>query len=341
MKVAIFSARPDDRLFFAAANRDRGDAHDLRFINSPLTPATLPLAVGCGAVCPFVNDAVDRAMLDALHAAAIRLVAIRGTGFDHVDLDAAAALGIMVARVPTYSPYAVAEHAMALILALNRKTHRAYARVRDGNFSLDGLLGFDIHLLTAGIVGTGRIGMALAHILAGFGCTLLGSDPTEDPTFLALGGTYLPLDQLLARADIVSLHCPLTPQTRRLIDANAIERMKKGVMLINTSRGAVIDTDAVIDALLAGHIGHLGLDVYEKEAGLFFQDLSGTVIADDMLARLLTLPNVLLTGHQAFFTSDAVMAIAETTLANVTAFERTGRPLHEVAAGPVALQGIL
>jgi D-lactate dehydrogenase len=224
----------------------------------------------------------------------------------------------------------VAEHAVALILTLNRNTHRAYNRVRDGNFALDGLLGFDLHGKTVGVVGTGQIGIAFARIMAGFGCRLLGHDPFENPACLALGLTYRPLDALLAEADIVSLHCPLMPATRHLINEARLARMKRGAMLVNTSRGAIVDTGAVIEALKEGRLGSLALDVYEEEEKLFFEDLSGTVIADDVFARLLTFPNVIITGHQAFFTAEAMSAIAATTLANIDAFAREGKPLHPV-----------
>jgi D-lactate dehydrogenase len=263
------------------------------------------------------------------------LVALRGAGFNNVDLAAAEELGIAVARVPAYSPHAIAEHAAALILALDRRICRANARVREGNFALDGLLGFDLHGRTVGIVGTGRIGLAFARIMAGFGCTLLAADPVRSAEFEGLGGRYVEFDALLAVADIVSLHCPLTPKTRHLIGAAAVARMKPGVMLINTSRGAVVETRALIDGLKSGRIGYLGLDVYEEEGDLFFEDLSDQVLQDDVFARLLTFPNVLITGHQAFFTREALQAIAETTVANVSAFETAGAPLHPVTAQKV------
>ena len=236
-----------------------------------------------------------------------------------------------VARVPEYSPHAIAEHTAALVLSLNRKTHRAYARVREGNFALDGLLGFDLVGRTVGIVGTGRIGAVFARIMTGFGCTILAFDPRRNPDCEAIGVRYVSLDELLAGSDVVSLHCPLTPQTHHLIDAAAVARMREGAMLINTSRGAVVDTRAVIRALKTGRISSLGLDVYEEEADLFFEDLSDRVIQDDLFARLLSFPNVLITGHQAFFTAEALRGIAETTMANITGFERQGRAVHEVS----------
>ncbi|HEX2011485.1 MAG TPA: 2-hydroxyacid dehydrogenase, partial [Roseateles sp.] len=243
----------------------------------------------------------------------------------------AARLGLQVARVPEYSPHAVAEHTVALLLTLNRKTHRAHARVREGNFALDGLLGFDLHGRTVGVVGTGKIGACFARIMGpGFGCALLGHDPRPSPACEALGMRYVGLDELLAASDVISLHCPLTPQTRHLIDGTALACMKRGVLLLNSSRGAVIDTGAAIAALKTGQLGGLGLDVYEEEGELFFRDLSDTALQDDVFARLLTFPNVLITGHQGFFTAEALTAIAETTLANLQAFERSGRPLHAV-----------
>jgi D-lactate dehydrogenase len=262
----------------------------------------------------------------ALAEGGTRLIALRCAGYNNVDLRAAATCGITVVRVPAYSPFAVAEHTVALMLTLNRHTHRAVARVRDGNFALDGLLGFDFHGRTAGIVGTGRIGVATASILRGFGCRVLAFDPAPSQAAVDLGVEYVSLDRLLGESDVVTLHCPLSPASHHLIDANAIARMKRGVMLINTSRGALVDARAAIEALKSGHLGYLGLDVYEEEADLFFEDLSSRVLQDDVLARLLTFPNVVVTSHQAFFTHEALAAIAETTLANVRAFAQ-GQPL--------------
>lgn len=332
MKVAMFSTKRHDRESFSAANAAAGQVHELSFLEVHLDARTAALAKGATAICPFVNDHVNRAVLAVLHEQGVRLIALRGAGFNNVDLNAAEELEIAVARVPAYSPWAVAEHAVALILALNRKIHRAYARVREGNFALDGLLGFDLHGRTVGLVGVGRIGLVMARIMNGFGCEVIAYDPVPNAELEALGGRHTSLEKLLSSADIISLHCPLTPDTRHLIDAAAVERMKQGVMLINTSRGAVVDTRAVIDGLKSGKIGNLGLDVYEEEGDLFFEDLSDQVIRDDVFARLLTFPNVLITGHQAFFTTEALRAIAETTIANLTAFEATGRPVHEVTA---------
>jgi len=329
MRVAVYSTRPYDREFLARANADH--RHELRFLGVRLEAGTAAAAHGCSAVCAFVNDDLGASVLGALHAQGVRLVALRSAGFNHVDLAAAAALGIAVGRVPEYSPHAVAEHTVALILALNRKTHRAYARVREGNFSLDGLMGFDLHGRTVGLVGAGKIGRCFARIMLGFGCRVLATDQQADAECAALGVRYVELAELLATSDIVSLHCPLTPQTRHLIDARALAAMKPGAMLVNTSRGAVVDTRAVIRALKSGHLGSLGIDVYEEEADLFFRDLSGEVIRDDVFARLLTFPNVVVTAHQAFFTEDALTDIARTTLANLDTWVAEGRPLHPVS----------
>lgn len=333
MRVAVFSAKPHDVLFLGP--RGEGAGHRMDFLEARLTPDTAALAEGADAVCAFVNDDLGAAVLGRLAEGGVRLVALRSAGFNHVDLAEAERLGLAVARVPAYSPHAVAEHAVALILTLNRKTHRAYARVREGNFGLDGLVGFDLHGKTAGIVGTGAIGAVLARILLGFGCRVVAHDPSPDPGCEGLGVTYTDLADLLGQSDVVALQCPLTPQTHHLIDDGAIAAMKPGAMLINTSRGAVVDTRALIRGLKSGRIGALGLDVYEEEGDLFFEDLSDRFIPDDVFARLLTFPNVLITGHQGFFTAEALSAIAETTTANLTAFEREGRPLHPVHAEAV------
>jgi D-lactate dehydrogenase len=327
VRVAVFNAKPYDVDSLRAANDDHG--HELVFLEPRLSVATAPLADGADAVCAFVNDDLGRPVLERLHAAGTRLVALRCAGFNHVDLAAAAELGITVARVPGYSPHAVAEHAVGLVLALDRKLHRAYNRVRENNFALTGLLGFDLRGRTVGVVGTGQIGAVFARIMLGFGCRVLAYDPFPDPSCEAGGVEYVDLPSLLAQAHVVSLHCPLTPQTHHLLDAAAVAQMRDGVMLINTSRGALVDTAAVIDGLKRGRIGFLGLDVYEEEADLFFEDLSDRVVGDDVFARLLTFPNVLITGHQAFFTAEALTAIARTTLDNVTGFEQGG-PLQLV-----------
>ncbi len=334
MRVAVFSTRPYDRDSLERANA--AGRHGLQFLQARLDASTVAAATGALAVCAFVNDRLDAGVLQALHAQGTRLVALRCAGFNQVDLQAAARLGIAVARVPEYSPHAVAEHTVALVLALNRKIHRAYNRVREGNFALEGLLGFDLHGRTVGVIGTGKIGECFARIMAGFGSRLLAFAPRPNPEVEALGARYVALPELLAGSDIVSLHCPLTPTTRHLIDAAALAAMKPGAMLINTSRGAVIDTRAVIAALKAGTLGSLGLDVYEEEGDLFFRDLSDEVLHDDVFARLLTFPNVLVTGHQGFFTEDALAEIARITLANLDAFEAGGAPLHAVSVERLA-----
>lgn len=333
MRIAVFSAKPYDRLAFEEANRDLG--HDLTFFEARISAETAPLALGFDAICPFVNDQVTAEILEMLAPSGLRLLTLRSAGFNHVDLRTAASLGVQVARVPAYSPYAVAEHAVGLILTLNRRFHRAYARVREGNFSLDGLMGFDLHSCTVGVIGAGTIGEVFSRIMIGFGCRVLVHDPVSREEVRALGVEYVEFDTLLSEADIIALHLPLTPDTHHLIDENALARMRDRVMLINTSRGGLVDTRAVIGALKSGKIGALGLDVYEEEADLFFEDLSGSILQDDVFARLLTFPNVLITGHQGFFTREAMKNIAETTLGNATAFEKTGRALHpvEVTAG--------
>lgn len=323
MKVAVFSTKAYDRRFLEAANAEH--AHELVFFEPRLTRETMPLAAGFPAVCVFINDELDATTLSAIRDKGTRLIALRSAGFNHVDMAAAGDLGLTVVRVPAYSPYAVAEHTLGLILTLNRKIHRAYNRVREGNFSLEGLLGFDLHDRTVGVVGTGKIGAIVAKILHGFGCHLLAYDKFLNQECQALGVKYVELPELFAASDIITLHCPLTPDTHHLIDAQALDQMKPGVMLINTSRGALIHTQAVIDALKSGKLRYLGLDVYEQESDLFFEDLSGSVIQDDVFQRLLTFPNVIITGHQAFFTDDALRNIAATTLSNITDFEQ-GKP---------------
>ncbi|MGO4525204.1 2-hydroxyacid dehydrogenase [Microvirga sp. 2MCAF35] len=329
MHVAVFSTKSYDRRFLSAANDAYG--HKLSFFDARLSAETSQLATGAEAVCAFVNDEVDREVLASLASGGIRLVALRSAGVNNVDLEAAQREGVTVARVPAYSPYAVAEHTVALILTLNRKTHRAYNRVREGNFALEGLLGFDLNGKTAGVVGTGKIGEIVAKIMTGFGCTVLGHDVRPNPACEAMGVRYVPMEELFSSCDLITLHCPLTPATHHLINAEAVKRMKPGVMLVNTSRGGVVDTRAVIKGLKDGTIGSLGLDVYEEETDLFFEDLSNRFISDDVFARLLTFPNVLMTGHQAFFTKEALTNIAETTMANITAFETSGRAVHEVS----------
>lgn len=330
MRVAVFSTKPYDERFLSQANAQH--SHDLHFFESRLTYKTASLAAMCPAVCVFVNDVLDERVLRYLEQEGVRLIALRCAGFNNVNLEAAFKLEMSVVRVPAYSPYAVAEHAMGLILGLNRHLHRAYNRVREGNFALDGLLGFDLNGRTMGIVGTGKIGLIMARIAGGFGCQILAYDLYPNPALEALGGRYVTLDELLAQSDIVSLHCPLTPESYHLIGETTLPRMKRGAMLINTSRGALIDTAAVTEALKNGQLGALGLDVYEEEADLFFEDLSSKVIQDDTFARLLTFPNVIITGHQAFFTEDALRNIAETTIQNINEFEQ-GIPCANAITG--------
>lgn len=317
MRIAVFNSKPHDREFLAAA----AGRHEPVFLEPQLNRLTARLAEGFPVVSVFVNDVVDAETLDALAAGGTRLIALRCAGFNNVDLAAAARHGIRVVRVPAYSPYSVAEHALGMMLTLNRKFHKAYNRVREGNFSLDGLMGFDFHGRTFGVVGTGKIGVCIARLLCGFGGTLLAFDPYENDEIKSLGGRYVPLDQLLAESDVVTLHCPLTKETNHLIDAARLKHMKRGAMLINTGRGALVDAGALIGALKSGRLGALGLDVYEEEEHLFFQDHSAHVIQDDTFSRLLTFPNVLITGHQAFFTRNALEAIAAQTMASITAFE--------------------
>jgi D-lactate dehydrogenase len=316
--VAVFDAKPYDRRFLDAA---AGSDVRLHYFENRLSSETASLARGFPAVCAFVNDELDGACIDQLAAGGVRLIALRCAGFNNVDLAAAQRRGISVVRVPGYSPHAVAEHTVALILTLNRKTHRAYQRVREGNFSLSGLVGFDLYGRTAGVVGTGKIGRCLAEVLRGLGMELLAFDPYPDEEFAArVGARYVELNELLSQSDVITLNAPLTEETHHMIDADAIDLMRRGVMLINTGRGALIHTTALIEGLKSGKIGAAGLDVYEEESEYFFQDRSEEPITDDTLARLLTFPNVLVTSHQAFLTSDALGNIASTTLSNIREF---------------------
>lgn len=317
-QIAVFSTKPYDEIYLSEANKAHG--HELVFLEARLTEDTTRLAEGSPVVSIFVNDDASGAVLESLVANGTRLLALRSAGFNHVDLEAAGNLGLTVVRVPEYSPHAVAEFTVGMILTLGRKYHRAQNRVREGNFSLEGLMGFDLHQQTVGIIGTGKIGQVLAGILRGFGCEVVAHDPYPNEETRSLGVTYLDLEELLARSDIITLQCPLTPETHHLINRQTLELVRPGVILINTSRGALIDTEAVIEALKDGRIGHLGLDVYEEESELFFEDHSGDIIQDDVFSRLLTFPNVLVTGHQAFFTHNAMTQIASTTLANVSDF---------------------
>jgi len=330
MKIAFFDTHGFEQLVFSDENASFG--HEITFLETRLTAQTAKLAKDFPCVCAFVNDRLDRQVLQALANGGTRLIALRSAGFNHVDLEAAGELGMRVVRVPEYSPYAVAEHAAALILSSNRKIHRAYNRVRDGNFSLDGLVGFDLNQKTVGLIGTGKIGSVLAKIMQGFGCRVLAYDRSKNAELAAGGVQYVSLEQLLRDSDIISLHVPLTPETRYLLDEKALSLTKKGVMLINTGRGALIETRALIQLLKSGHIGYAGLDVYEEEEGIFFENLSDQILQDDQLARLLTFPNVLLTSHQAFLTKEALTNIAQTTLGNIAEFESGATLRNEVSA---------
>ena len=331
MRVAVFSTKPYDRRFLTAANEQAGSQHELSFFEPRLTPQTAVLADGFPAVCAFVNDDLRAETLKQLSSGGTRYLALRSAGFNNVDVPEAGRLGMVVARVPAYSPHGVAEHAVALMLALNRHLHKAYNRVREGNFALEGLTGFEMRGRTAGVVGTGKIGAAAARILLGLSMRVLAFDKHHDPELIRAGVVYTDMDNLLAESDVVTLHVPLMPQTHHLIDGRAIAQMKQGVMLINTSRGGLVETRAVIQALKDNRIGALGLDVYEEEEALFFEDRSAHAIPDDVFARLLTFPDVIVTGHQAFFTQEALSNIAATTMENLTQMERTGATENAVS----------
>lgn len=331
--VAVFDTKPYDEEFFRACSLSH--EIDFRFFEFRLGKDSAHLAKGCGAACIFVNDDASRTPLEHLAAAGVRHVALRCAGFNNVDLDAADALGLTVTRVPSYSPYAVAEHTVALLLALNRKIHKAYARVRELNFSLAGLVGFDLFGKTAGIIGTGKTGKITAEILRGFRMQVLVYDPFPDPAWAAATGcSYVTMEELLAASDVISLHLPLTKETEWLINQRSLALCKRGVYLVNVSRGRLIDTTALIEGLKSGHIGGVALDVYEEEEGVFFEDLSGQVLQDDELARLLTFPNVLITSHQAFLTREALEQIAQVTQENILRLHRRSEPLQGTALTP-------
>ncbi len=321
-RLSMFSAKPYDHRWFdsqLSAGAARGIDLDIDYLDARLELRTAGLAAGSEAVCVFVNDDVSAAVIDVLHAGGTRCIALRCAGFNNVDLAAAERCGLTVVRVPSYSPNAVAEHTIALMLTLNRRIHRAYNRVRDGNFALDGLVGFDMAGKTAAVIGTGKIGAIVGRLLWHLRCDVVAVDPYENEHLVGLGVKYVGLEEALATADIVTLNCPLTEESYHLIDADTIARMKPGAMLVNTGRGALIDAPAAVDGLKSGQIGSLALDVYEEESDLFFQDRSQEVIQDDTFARLQTFPNVLITAHQAFLTAEALDAIAATTLDNVRA----------------------
>ncbi|MGE3684319.1 MAG: 2-hydroxyacid dehydrogenase [Bdellovibrionales bacterium] len=326
MKVALFSIRKYEQEQFEKANVA---LHDLKFFQERLTPHTVEAARGCKAVCCFANDQVNKEVILKFKEFGVKLIALRSAGYNHVDLEAAKAAEIPVVRVPNYSPNAVAEHAVALLLCLNRKVHRAFNRVREFNFSLEGLVGFDLNGKTVGVIGAGRIGKVFCQIMAGFGCKVLVFDKERDPS-LEVIATYVELNRLLVESDIISLHVPLTPSTRHIVDQRAFDLMKSQVIIINTGRGALIDTRALIKSLKAKKIGGAGLDVYEEEEGVFFRDLSDRGVDDDQLARLLTFPNVLVTAHQAFLTREALREIVETTLTNLTNLEINHDLQHRV-----------
>jgi D-lactate dehydrogenase len=323
MKIVFFSAKAYDREFFESCNEGYG--YELEFWETHLGPHIADaVKEGTDAVCVFVNDKLNAEVIEVLAQKGVKIIALRCAGFNNVDLDAAKQYGIRVCRVPAYSPEAVAEHAVAMLLTLNRKTHKAYNRVREQNFSLSGLMGFNLFGKTVGVIGTGKIGAAFCKIMLGFGCKVLAYDPFENKSLKSAGVKYMPFHEVIKDADVISLHCPLTPENHYLIGAGSLSAMKKGVTLINTSRGGLIHTREVIDALKTGQVAALGIDVYEQEEKLFFKDLSGSIIGDDDIQRLISFPNVLVTGHQAFFTQEALTEIAESTLGTVKAILEGG-----------------
>lgn len=335
MKIAIFDTHKFEKSYFEAANSQtralNSTPHQFTWLDARLNSQSARLAAGHDAVGSFVNDRVDAETCAQLAALGVRLIALRCAGTNHVDLKAAAEHKLQVVRVPEYSPHAVAEHAVALLLTLNRKIHRAHNRVREMNFSLDGLVGFDLYKKTVGVIGVGRIGQVFARIMSGFGTEVLLHDPQASPQFAEqIGARITSLDEVLKKSDVISLHCPLNDQTRHLLDSSRFSLIKPGALIINTGRGALIETRALIQALKSGRLGGAALDVYEEEAGVFFEDLSETGVNDDQLARLLTFPNVLITSHQAFLTHEALTAIAHTTLQSLDEFA-SGRPLSSPA----------
>lgn len=330
MKLAVYSTKQYDRKYFEQVNKSYG--FELEFFDFLLTKRTAKMATGCTGVCIFVNDDGGRAVLEELAALGVKFIALRCAGFNNVDLDAAKELGLRVVRVPAYSPEAVAEHAVGMMMTLNRRIHRAYQRTRDANFSLEGLIGFNMHGRTAGIIGTGKIGLATLRILKGFGMRLLACDPWPNPQALESGTEYVDIQTLFRESDVISLHCPLTPENNHLLNMAAFQQMKDGVMIINTSRGGLIDSQAAIDALKLQKIGSLGMDVYENERDLFFEDKSNDVIQDDIFRRLSACHNVLFTGHQAFLTAEALTSIAKTTLENLKQLEKNQPCDNELTA---------
>jgi len=315
MKITFFSTKPYDKVFFNQHNEKFG--FEIEYYETHLGPHIINVVDTTDAVCVFVNDKVNAEVIGELANKGVKVIALRCAGFNNVDLEAAKANGIKVCRVPAYSPEAVAEHAVAMMLTLNRKTHKAYNRVREQNFALNGLLGFDVHGKTVGVIGTGNIGKAFCKIMLGFGCKVVAFDVFANKELEDMGVTFMPVLDVFKQSDIISLHCPLNEQTKHIVNSETIAYMKKGVLLINTSRGALIDTKAVIDALKSRQIGYLGIDVYEQEGNLFFRDLSDDIIEDDTIQRLMSFPNVLVTAHQAFFTEEALSQISEITLHNI------------------------
>lgn len=322
MKIAFFNSKPYETTFFDLVNQSHH--HEIHYFTPRLNFESSALVSDESVVCAFVNDSLNEKVLITLKQKNVKLIALRCAGFNNVDLACAEKIGLPILRVPAYSPYAVAEHAVGLLQCLNRHIHRAHNRVREGDFSLNNLMGFDLHGKTVGVIGTGTIGRVFIRIMQGFGCRVIANDLIEDPECIASGVIYTSREALFSQSDIISLHCPLNPQTEHIIDHKALDAMKQGVTIINTSRGKLIDTAAVIKALKIGKIGLLGLDVYEEEEAVFFEDLSESIIQDDQLSRLLTFPNVLVTSHQAFFTQEAMLQIAQVSLSNITAFEKDG-----------------
>ncbi|WP_395077893.1 2-hydroxyacid dehydrogenase [Flavobacterium sp.] len=320
MKVAIFGTQFYERDYFNKYNID--NTHELTFFNEQLTAETAFLAKSFQAVCVFVTDKIDKNCIEKLAEIGVKLIDLRSAGFNNVDLEAAKNNNIKVVRVPAYSPQAVAEHAVAMILSLNRKTHKAYNQVRENNFSLQKLMGFNVFEKTIGVVGTGKIGRAFCNIMLGFGCKIIAYDIKENESLKQKGVQYKTFHELLSQSDIISIHCPLTPKTNHIFDKKAFDKIKKGAMIINTSRGGIINSEDAIVALKKEQIGYLGLDVYENESNLFFKDLSQTIIQDDVFERLLSFNNVLITPHQAFYTQEAVTEIAKITIKNFTDFEK-------------------
>lgn len=328
MKITFFSTQSYDRTFFEKHNQTFGFTID--FFEVSLNEKSLNLLENSAAICVFVNDKITGSVIEQLVKKGVKIIALRCAGFNNVDLEAAGRNNIRVVRVPAYSPHAVAEHAVAMIMALNRKTHKAYNRIREQNFSLAGLMGFDLFEKTIGVIGTGNIGKVFCKIMAGFGCNVIAYDVKEDESLIKSGVTYLPLNDLLKKVDVISLHCPLNDKTRYIINDDTIARMKRGTMLINTSRGGLINTKSVIKALKTGQLGSVGIDVYEQEETLFFRDLTDHIIEDDTITRLISFHNVLITAHQGFFTQEAMDQIAETTLLNLKAFESGEKLENEV-----------